>query len=302
MIRKLTPALTAPLLLLATSCASAADEGAIDVRTGAAATQALRAAPDAIAEAGTVSIEMVMEMTVDGVDADLTATGVMDADAQQMAMEMDMGAMVRDLAEEAGEDVPAGFDEPLRVVADGATMYLQMPFAALMGGPSGWLSVDLSDMGVDARQLGAGYDLRSTLDTLRGTSGEPDVVGTEDVRGVQTTHYRATVDLAQAIAEAPESARAALEQQLGALGDAGDLDAVELVVDVWIDDEGLPRRQQMDMGSMFGALGFGGSAATMTIEYFGFGEPVDIEIPSPDEVTPAEELLGGAGGPFGLPS
>jgi hypothetical protein len=181
----------------------------------------------------------------------------------------------------------------MRVVADGTTMYMQMPFAGLLGAPSGWLSMDLEELGMGADQLGAGaYDLRSTLETLRGISGEPDVVGTDDVRGVETTHYRATVDLAQALAEAPESARAALEQMGGAEG----LDGAEMVVDIWIDAEGLPRRQSLDMGSMFATLGMGDASATVTIEYFDFGEPVDIEVPSPDEVTPFAEVLGAFGG------
>jgi hypothetical protein len=295
MHRTITLALAAPLLLIAASCASPSDEGAIEVRTGEAATQALRSAPDAVTEAGTVSIEMVMEMTVEGQDLEMLATGAMDTDAGTMSMEVDMGAMLRDVAEETGESIPPGFDDPMRIVADGTTMYMQMPFLGALGAPAGWVSVDLAEMGM-ADALGAGaYDLRSTLETLRGTSGEPDVVGTDEIRGVDTTHYRATVDLAEAMEAAPESARAAFEQ----LGDAGDLDGMEMVIDIWIDDEGLPRRQQMDMGSMLGSMGLGDAAATVTIDYFAYGEPVDIVIPSPDEVTPFTDLMGDVGGMFG---
>jgi hypothetical protein len=208
-------------------------------------------------------------------------------------MELDMGAMFRDLAEQTGESLPDGFDEPMRVVADGTTMYMQMPFAGVLGAPSGWLEIDLSELGMGADQLGA-YDLRSTLETLRGASGEPDVVGTEQVRGVETTHYRVTVDLAKALEEAPESARAALEQ----MGGAGDLEGAEMDVDVWIDADGLPRRQSMDMANLFGSMGMGDTSVTMTIEYFDFGEAVDIVVPSPDEVTPFDltDAFGEAGG------
>jgi len=291
MIRKLTLALAAPLLLVATSCASEADNGAVEVRTGAAATQALQAAPDAVTEAGTASMEMVMEMAIEGRAIEMRATGAMDAEAQQMTMELDMGAMFRGLAEQTGESLPEGLDEPMRVVADGTTMYVQMPFLSALGAPSGWLSMDLEELGMGADTLGA-YDLRGTLETLRGATGEPEVVGTEEVRGVETTHYRVTVDLAQALEEAPESARAALEQMGGAAG----LEGAEMVVDIWIDADGLPRRQSMDMGSMFGAMGMGAASATMTIEYFDFGEPVDIEVPAPEEVTPFTDVMGAFGG------
>jgi hypothetical protein len=295
MNRTLTLALAAPLLLASTSCASESDDGAIEVRTGEAAVQALQAAPDVVSAAGTASLEMVMEMTIEGHAVEMLATGVIDADAQQMAMEVDMGAMFRDLAEQSGESLPDGLDAPMRMVADGTTMYMQMPFASLLGAPSGWMSIDLAAFGMGADQLGAGaYDLRGTLETLRGTSGEPEVIGAEDVRGVETTHYRVTIDLAKALDKAPESARAAIEQ----LGGGVDLAGAEMDMDIWIDAEGLPRRQSMDMGGVLGSLDLGEASATVTIEYFDFGEPVDIQVPSPDEVTPFDlgSAIGGASG------
>ena len=67
-------------------------------------------------------------------------------------------------------------------------------------------------------------------------------------------------------------------EQLGELGDA------EIPVDVWIDADGLPRRMQLDMGGDVRASGRRRRTLTMTIELFDYGEPVDIEVPSPDEV------------------
>ena len=73
-------------------------------------------------------------------------------------------------------------------------------------------------------------------------------------------------------------------------------------VDVWIDGDGLPRRMTVDMGATFGSASAGEDAgATMTIELFDYGQPVDIEIPSADEVTPFSEVMGGLGG-FGSAS
>jgi hypothetical protein len=83
------------------------------------------------------------------------------------------------------------------------------------------------------------------------------------------------------------------------MGGAASLEGAEIVVDIWIDADGLPRRMTMDMDSMFGALGLDGGTATMSIEYFDYGEPVDIDVPSPDEVTPLSEVMGAFGGPFG---
>ena len=69
-------------------------------------SSALQAAPDAVADAGTGRFEMVMEMTVMGEPLELVATGAYDADAQQMSMSMDMGAMFEQLAGRHGRGDP----------------------------------------------------------------------------------------------------------------------------------------------------------------------------------------------------
>ena len=115
------------------------------------------------------------------------------------------------------------------------------------------------------------------------------------MRGVATTHYEATMDLARALEEAPAHQRARLEEMFEQLGGGDDLADVEIPVDVWVDDDDLPRRLRMDMGQVLGAAGTRGEM-TMTMDLFDYGEPVDIEIPSADEVTPFSEALGGFGG------
>jgi hypothetical protein len=291
MFRKVALVLASPLLLV-TACAKEGDQGAVEVKTGAAAISALRAAPDAVAEAGTAAFEVVMDMTVEGQTFQLTATGVVDAAAERMSMEMDMGSMFEQLAAETGEEIPAGFDAPWEMVADGSTFYMRAPMFEMFGA-SGWLSMTPEDLGTseEAMGLGAGaYDFTKTLESLRGVVGEPDVVGQEDIRGVATTHYAAMMDMEEALANVPEEQRAALEAQLDQLGDA------EIPVDVWIDGDDLPRRMRMDMGAMFASLGLGDGGVTMTMDFFDYGEPVEIDIPSADEVTPFTEALGGLGG------
>ena len=301
MLRKAASLLAAPLLLVA-ACAEEADDGALEVRTGDAAVSALRAAPDAVADAGTARLEMVMEMTLEGESMEITANGELDNANERMRMEMDMGALFEELAASEGEELPPGFDEPWEVVADGATIYMRAPMFEMFG-ISGWLSMDPEDMGLDAEDMGLGagaYDFTQTLESLRGTTGEPEVVGEEEeVRGVPTTHYRATMDLAEALEQAPESQREELEAAFEQLDSDGDLADAEIPVDIWIDADDLPRRMRMEMDSMFAALGMGDGSMTITMELFDFGEDVNIEIPSADEVTPMAEALGGLGGDVG---
>jgi hypothetical protein len=296
MFRKLVPALLAPLLV-ATACAAEADDAAIAVRTGSAAAATLSAAPAAAAEAESATFEMVMEMSIEGQTLELVSTGAYDNAAQRMSMETDLGAMFGRLGAQAGETVPGGLDEPMQIVVDGSTVYLRVPVLDRLGAADTWLSLSSDDLGSAAEGLGLGaasYDPSKILELLRGVTGEPEVVGTEDVRGVETTRYAATLDLAEALADVPADQRDRVEAQLDQLG------AAEVSVDVWVDAGGLARRLQVDMG---GAPGAGDdSSAVLTIEFFDYGEPVDIEVPSPDEVTSLGDGLGFMGDVLGSAS
>ena len=295
MFRKVTLLVATSLLVAA--CATEGDGEAVQVETGAAAVSVLQAAPDAVADAGTGKLEMIMEMTVMGETVELVASGAYDADARQMSMSMDIGAMFEQLAAGTGEEIPVELgDGVMEMVSDGDTIYMRSSLFEMFAGTRGWLSMSAEDLGVDAESLGLGAatsDPTKILEALRGVTGEPEVVGQEEVDGVATTHYRATMSLADAVAEVPERHRAEVEAALEQLGEVGD---AEMPVDVWIDGDDLPRRMTLDMGAAFGAIAGEDAAATMTIDLFDYGQPVDIEIPSPDEVTPFSEVMGGVGG------
>ncbi len=301
MFRKVALVLAAPLLVV-TACAQEGDgEAAVEVKTGAAAVSALRAAPDAVAEAGAAQFEMVIAGLMRGESFEITATGGIDGEAEQMEMAMDMGAMLEQLAEAEGETLPAGLSEPWQVVADGSTMYMRAPVFEMMG-IDGWISLTPEDLGTSSEGMGLGagaYDFTKTLDSLRGVTGEPDVVGEEEVRGVATTHYRATMDLAEALEQAPDDQREQVEAALEQLGDGEGLSDVEVPVDIWIDADDLPRRMRMDMGSFLGAAGMSGGEMTMTMELFAYGEAVDIEVPSADDVTSLSEAYDDPSASFG---
>jgi hypothetical protein len=298
MFRKLV-LLVATALLVAAACADEGDAGAVQVKTGDAAVSALRSAPGAAAEAGTARFEMVMEMAVLDDAFEIVATGAYDADAARMSMSMDMGALFEQLAATAGGSLPGAFgDGAMEMVVDGDTFYIRSPLFEMFTGASSWLSMSPDEV-AGGGGLGVGSsDPTSLLESLRGVAGEPEVVGQEDVRGVETTHYRATMSLAEALEEVPEGERAKVE---AALEQVGELDDAAVPVDIWIDGDDLPRRMRLDMGAALGALTGSEGSMTMTLELFDYGEPVDIEVPSPDEVTPFSEVMGGLGD-FGLAS
>lgn len=88
------------------------------------------------------------------------------------------------------------------------------------------------------------------------------------MRGHLTTHYRATIDRERAVEAAPESSREALR---GMLEESAVDDVYE--IDVWIDADGLVRRQVMEVTAM-------DIRQTLTFETYDYGAPVNIVVPT----------------------
>lgn len=291
MFRKLVPALLAPLLVVA-ACATEAERDSLRVDTGAGALAAVRGAPATAAEVGTGRFEMVMEIRSPqgpGDVLELRASGAFDNDRQQTAMEIDLGGMLEGL----GEMLPEGFDEPTTVVVDGATAYVRSPMLEVLSGTSGWLSVPPEERGQEAGSLfgAGGSDPSQMLEVLRGVSDDVEVAGREEIRGVPATRYTATIDLAHALEEVPVDQRPRLQAQLDTMTEG----LGNVPVEVWVDDDGLARRLRIGLDQPSGAAGES-IAGSMTIDFFDYGQPVDIEVPSPDEVTPFTEVMGGLAG------
>lgn len=292
MFRKAALVLVAPLFA-AGACATQADPSH-QVLTGDAAVAALRAAPDAAAAAGSGRFEMTMAFDTPDGAFEMLATG--GYSGQQMAMEMDFGSMLADLAASTGESIPAGFDEPMRIVVDGTTAYMRIPMLGALTGESGWLSLTAEDMGMAGDTFGLGVganDPTKMLETLRGViEGDLEEKGPAEVRGVATTRFGAVIDLAKALSQVPEAQRATVEAMLEGI----DPSLARMPVDVWIDDAGLVRRMSMQLDGVLTAAIGAGATASITIEMFDYGQPVDIEVPAPEDTTPYGDVLGAFGG------
>lgn len=291
MPRTIVPASIAALLLVATgACAKPADEA--QVLTGDVTIAALRAAPDVAAKVGSGHFEMRVRVDAPTGPVDVVATGGF-AD-HRMTMQMDLGSVLAQAAEASGDTVPAGFDEPMQIVVDGTAVYLRMPMLQALTGQAGWLTLTQADVASAGGSLGLGVgalDPSQLLETLRGVAGTIEQVGTDRVRGVSTTHVRATVEIGKALARMPAAQRALLKDQLGRL----DTPRRGLPVEVWIDGEGLVRRISMALDDVSQAAGAGGKA-TMRIDFFDYGEPVDIVVPDASDTTPFGDVLGAFGG------
>jgi hypothetical protein len=130
-------------------------------------------------------------------------------------------------------------------------------------------------------------DPRDQLKMLR-SSEDFEELGTERVRGVPTTHYKATVDQGDEVErlrdEGEDTAADFLEKVIEAN------DGVDTVgVEAWVGRDKTIRRLRMEVTFSLGAAP-AGTSMLMTVELYDFGIESDIELPSDDEVFDATEI------------
>jgi hypothetical protein len=257
------------------------------------------------AEAATGRFAFSMEMTMPGTTKSFafSGEGAFDASTNRAALSLDfsafaelLGGLVTGLGGSSA-DAPDFDDESawqIEAVQDGEVMYMRFPAVSsqLPAGKS-WVRMDLREagkaQGFDFSELRdfTTNDPRKMLDFLRAASEQIETVGTEELRGVGTTHYRATVNLADYEKLAPASKREELRSMLGEMIGQTGLD--EIPVDVWLDELGLVRRLHMSFTDT--QPGTTDSVqATMTFELYDYGKVVDVELPPAAEVVDAAAL------------
>lgn len=264
---KWTPAVLLALALVAGACGK--DGG-----------QVLAAAGDTTAQAGSSRMSMTVSAAPDLSTATtaagaepafrIEAEGVIDYETGHGTMTMDMGAL-------GIPGAPTG-DAEMRML--GPVVYMKLPGNELGNRP--WIKFDLEAMGESGAPVPnlnpASNDPRGVLDALRGVSGEVQEVGEQSIRGVATTHYRATVDLEKAQEEVPKERRedfAAFSERLG---------IEDLPIDVWVDEEGRARRFAYEVATPASAEA-PASQVDLVIDLFDFGVEVEVKAPPESEVT-----------------
>jgi hypothetical protein len=247
-------------------------------------------APGTIAQAATTTAtakgaDIAFDATVTGPglggqEFSLTGEGYQALKRQEGRLKMDMSDAA-DLAGGQGLD-PDDFVMEFRYV--GSWMYMRSPLFE-EGLPEGktWLGLDLrralASQGISAGALTQQQNPGDYLEYLRGTSGEVEKLGTEEVRGVETTHYRATADLRRAPGVKPEDA----ERLVELTGSA------EMPMEVWIDADDMVRRLRMEM-TMKQPGSEAETTTDQTIDFFNFGPKPRVEPPPRDEVKDGTDL------------
>ena len=148
-------------------------------------------------------------------------------------------------------DLGTPSDWKLEAIQDGDTAYVHFPLIAKQLPPGKtWIKGDAKDLSqADAGRLSqfgsfAGTDPRDVFGVPESRLGSIEAVGSEKVRGVETSHYRATVDTAKLAKLIPAEQR----QSLGGIDQtAAQAGLSELPLDVWIDADQRVRKLAIDL-------------------------------------------------------
>jgi hypothetical protein len=250
----------------------------------------------AVYEAGTLHEDLKMSVSAAGESLSISGEADIDNEHERVDMTMDLGML-------GGE---------MEILMDGGVMYMRSPMFQDAG--TEWVSMDPSKMDpAAAAQLGgfgAGTTDPSAYVGLFAGVFDVKVSGEEELKGVPTTHYVGTIDLKKVLKGfsdvVGDHADAATKKQLKAAVKQFESLGIDekIPFEIWIDAEGLPRRQRITMD--FGKLIPGADEASMemTVDFSDFGKPVDIDIPPPSEVTDMTDAMADAGsgagsGPYG---
>jgi hypothetical protein len=262
------------------------------------------ASTSAGATSGRFSFEMAMKLPGASEPFDFSGEGAFDAAAKRASLSFDMssfakllGGFVSGLAGPNSSDLP-DFDDPegwkIQTVQDGNVDYVRFPAIddQLPDGKTWIQDADgVSGGGFDFDDLErfTSNDPRDLLESLRGITSDIETVGSEQLRGVETTHYHAVVDSAQLAKAKDRDGRSAPQSVVDRLTTQSGLGDIPL--DVWIDANGLVRKVSMAFSAKDPARAKSGDAS-MSFELWDYGEPVEIAVPPASEVAPASALRG----------
>jgi hypothetical protein len=254
--------------------------------------------PGAIAEAATTTgsvkgaaVSIKATMTADalgGRPLSFTGAGYQDLRHRAGAYTLDLSQMAQASGAEPGK-------LKMQTVYLHDWMYIRSPlFEGKLPGGKPWMAIDLrrslKSKGIDPAALTQQQNPTDYLRYLRATSGDVTRVGQERVRGVQTTHYKATVDLRRT----PKLDRRSAERLVQLGGSA------TIPTEVWVDRHHLVRRMRLQMAVKMpanaGAAAGQQAKVDETVELYNFGPKQRVVAPPRDEVFDATGLTTRSGG------
>ena len=254
----------------------------------------------AAADSARFSLEAKVAMS--GIDKKLSfsADGGFDTPAKRSQMSVDLSSvaeLMKGFASGFGGNLTGDFGNPedwkLEVIQDGDVAYVHFPLLAkqLPAGKT-WVKGDAKTLSsADTGQLKqfgslAGTDPRDIFGMLKAVSGSIEAVGTDEIRGVETSHYRATIDTAKLEKLVP----AAQRQSLGGLDQSVQQSGLtEIPLEIWIDSEQRVRKLSIDVDAKQPGAPMS-MKASLVVELYDYGKALDLELPPADQVADAATL------------
>jgi hypothetical protein len=213
----------------------------------------------------------------------------------------------------AGAGMPAGVDSMVELTLIGSDLYFRAPLLATVAEmmPStpgaenplgaladlgdGWAYLDTIALaaasGADMSTMTSAVNPAQLLELL-GSATKTDDLGTETIRGVETTGVRLNLDFSRLI---EVTSSLVPDESVGGLGDLDDLAGMTAPIDVWVGDDGYVHRVAIAMDSAaFGdaadVTGMGDFSLAMTIDLFDFGA-TDIAVEAPADFVDITDSL-----------
>ena len=276
--RRLLASLAATVLVLAGCSSDGGDEAVrtVDETTTTAPSELspselVRAAAEAPSEHETVKMEMVVE--VDGEQFMRTA-GTTSVDNRRGDAVVEANGM-----------------EIRMLIVDGQFFYR---YPAMPPGYD-WVQMSGEEIaatsGVDPTAAAGGADPTQMLEMLTLVSGELEPLGSQELFGVSVEGYRATLSGDAMVKGNVEMGLYTPEMA----EQASEMVPESFAMDVWIDGDGLPRRQEWSLEM---PAGFGGAMANFEyrMDFPEWGPPLDVSAPNPATVMTMQQYLASMGG------
>lgn len=319
MVKRTLLATLIALAIVTAACAEGEVSGADETTTTAAATTTQASAAETTTTAPTTTeppapgddvaklletLSATTEITSGRVEGSVEMTGLdveetgvreiafafassFDADTGNGSFVMDMSDLANAVETDPADPfagMAAGMFGTMEFRQVGDRSYMNAPFlTAMFGAQTPWVSMPAED----GDDFSSGFEQVPTdpgeiIDAYENADASVEDLGSEEVNGVDATHYRITFDTSALIEELTPQERAELE--------ASRIFADGMVpIDLWVSAEGYLVRMLMEIDA---SMAPESDVGTMRLQYdmFDIGGPVVIEAPPEDEVTAIEDL------------
>jgi hypothetical protein len=287
MLRGRRAAITAALAIAAAAAVTAGCGGGTS--THALALDPVSAAATKTQDAGAARIRLNLVVHRQGKVFRVRGAGAIDGTSGKLSF--DLGSLFRQNVIPASVDPNATMSQLMHAKVTAVSLeqsgdyvvYLQLGLlSSQIPGGEHWIELDLSKLGksagVDLGNL-SGSQLSPTdlLGVLKSQGAKVQKLGTANVGGTTTTHYRVHVDVAKAL-----KAKGLTSPLLAGVPPA----MKTLSEDVWIGKDGLVRRVGLAYGHPLG----GSPRLALTMDIYDYGAPVTIAAPPSSDVFDATQL------------